>query len=84
VDLRAGLDVKRSESIPSAPCRESNPGRPVRGLVAILTELLWLRNIFFATPNVAIQKESTALLTVMIQTIRHPPIKPVPGSFLSV
>jgi hypothetical protein len=38
--LTAGLDVvgKRKKSL-HCPCWESNPGRPSRGLVAILTEL---------------------------------------------
>jgi len=36
VDPTDGLDaVAKRES----PCRESNPGRPARGLVTILTEL---------------------------------------------
>jgi hypothetical protein len=36
--LRAGLDSKEKRTI-SCPCRESNPGHPTPGLVAISTQL---------------------------------------------
>jgi hypothetical protein len=38
VGSRGGLDAVAKDKVPS-PCRESKPGRPVRSLVAILTEL---------------------------------------------
>jgi hypothetical protein len=38
VGLRTGLNTTAKKTIPS-PCRESNPDRPARSLVAIPTEI---------------------------------------------
>jgi hypothetical protein len=43
---RAGLEAVEKRKIP-IPCRESNPGRPPRSLVTILTELFRLLLTFF-------------------------------------
>jgi len=47
----AGLNVVQKKRNP-CPCRESNPGRPARSLVIVLTEISW-----FVCPTDADQNE---------------------------
>jgi hypothetical protein len=61
---RAGVDdVAKTED--ACPCRETNPGRPSRSLVTILTELSWLRVLLsktlYSEPNLVSRIDSHEL-----------------------
>jgi hypothetical protein len=45
--LRAGLDAVAERKIP-CPCRQSNPGRPARCLITVLTELFRILGVVIA------------------------------------
>jgi hypothetical protein len=60
VGPRAALDAVGKRRNPS-PFRESNPGRPVRSLVTILTELTRLRHIKVKVKSVSFLPEYHAM-----------------------
>jgi len=64
LDSRAGLDAMQKRKNPCL-CRESNPGRPARNLVTILTELQWSGHVHCWTVRIKTLRYADRLLCLV-------------------